>query len=82
MSKDRFIQLLAALIACGCLLGGAAMVPMIHAQRRDLQLSFDFEGGGRQPPKYVLAAAALGSFRGLAVDILWYRLEMLKRAGK
>ena len=82
MSKDRVIQLLAGLVAVASLGSATLLVPEINRTRRDLQLSFDLQIGDRQPPKYALAAAATGSFRGLAVDALWYRMEMKKAAGK
>ena len=57
------------------------MVGTINRERRDLQLGFDTEIGDRVPPMVQLASQ-LGSFRGLAVNTLWYRAEMMKREGK
>ncbi len=82
MQKDRLIQAGALTVALVALLGSVVLVPSINKDRRDLRLGFDTEIGDRVPPKYALAAAALGSFRGIAADSLWYRLEMLKRDGK
>ncbi|WP_432798157.1 hypothetical protein [Poriferisphaera sp. WC338] len=82
MSRDRVVQMIAGVVAVAALFGATTLVPQINKMRRELQLGFDLQIGDRQPPKYALAAAALGSFRGLAVDILWYRAENLKQEGK
>ncbi len=82
MNRDRLVQLVAVLIAAGALVGSALLVPAVNAQRRDLQLSFDAEVGDQIKPTYAVLAAGLGSFRGLAVNALWYRAEMEKRAGR
>ena len=82
MGRDRLIQVLALGVAAACLAGAVLMVPTINAQRRDLELSFDDVIGDRVEWRYAVAAAALGSFRGLAVDVLWYRAERLKQEGK
>ena len=82
MGHDRLIQALAMGVALVCLAAAVAMVPTINAQRRDLELSFDEVIGDRVQPRYAIATAALGSFRGLAVDVLWYRAERLKQEGK
>ncbi|MEX0744009.1 MAG: hypothetical protein WD294_09420 [Phycisphaeraceae bacterium] len=82
MNRDRLIQLLALMLTAGCLVAAVLLMPTINRQRRDLQLSFDVEVGDRVDARYAITAAALGSFRGLAVDILWYRAEQLKNEGK
>ncbi|MEX0885858.1 MAG: hypothetical protein WD009_05405 [Phycisphaeraceae bacterium] len=82
MSRDRVTQLIAVAAALACLLGAALLVPGINAQRRELDLSFDPVVGDRVAPSYAITTAALGSFRGLAVDVLWYRAERLKQEGK
>ncbi|QDU35302.1 hypothetical protein KS4_33830 [Poriferisphaera corsica] len=82
MDRDRFVQIIAVLFAVSALVGATMLVPTINKQRRDLELSFDLQQGDNLPPKYALASALLGSFRGLAVDALWYRIERLKQQGK
>jgi hypothetical protein len=82
MGRNRFVQLVAVVIALGCVLGTAALMPRIEDQRQELQLSGSDDIREKLPPKVAVATAALGSFRGLAVDVMWYRLEMLKREGK
>ena len=54
---------------------------MKETQRRELQLDLGDQMGRSAPPGVVLANA-LGAFRGLAVDILWYRVNQMKEDGK
>lgn len=82
MNKDRFIQLIAMAVAFACLVATVTLGPVINEQRRDLQLTYDLERGDRTKASYALAAAALGTFRGIVADAAWYRAEMLKRDGK
>ncbi|MEM1446522.1 MAG: hypothetical protein AAGF84_10725 [Planctomycetota bacterium] len=73
MNRDRTFQLAALVLAVVALLGSALVVPLVNQQRRDLQLSFESDN---------VVAASMGSFKGLAVNALWYRAEMEKRAGR
>lgn len=82
MNRDRLVQLAALILAIACLLGTTALAPLIRQDREELQLTFEIDGDQGTAPSYVLAAAALGSFRGLAVNVLWYRAEQLKEQGK
>ncbi len=79
MNRNRLIQMIALVLALAALLGASLLVPRINTQREDF---IDNEPVRGMAPKYVIAAAALGAFRGIAVDMLWYRAEMLKREGK
>ena len=81
MSRDRIIQFSACVLALVCLGVSIGLIQPINEQRLDLQLGFNAEVGDQVPPKYVVFAAALGSFRGVAANILWYRVEMMKREG-
>ncbi|MEM6459127.1 MAG: hypothetical protein AAF710_07020, partial [Planctomycetota bacterium] len=82
MSKDRLTQLVALLVIVAALAGSMLLVPRINDQRRDLQLTFAVDENQSDPPQYALLAAGLGSFRGVAVNALWYRAEMMKRDGR
>lgn len=82
MTRNRLIQLAAVLIAVGCVVGSALVAPRVEEKRRELQLTFSQDLRQQMPAQVAVATAALGSFRGLAVDVMWYRLEMLKREGK
>jgi hypothetical protein len=82
MSKDRLVQLVALIVLVAALAGSMLLVDPINERRRDLQLTFAVEANQGDPPQYALLAAGLGSFRGVAVNALWYRAEMMKREGK
>ncbi len=82
MTKDRLIQLAALVVMIVALVGSTLLITPINDGRRDLQLTFAVEANQGDPPQYALLAAGLGSFRGVAVNALWYRAEMMKREGK
>ena len=82
MNKDRLTQLVFVVVLLAALGGSALLINPINAQRRDLQLSFKAEANKGEVPQYALFAAGLGSFRGVAVNTLWYRAEMMKREGR
>ncbi len=82
MSKDRLTQLVAVAVALIALVGSSLLINPISRQRRDLQLTFAVDANQGEPPQYALLAAGLGSFRGVAVNALWYRAEMMKREGQ
>jgi hypothetical protein len=79
MSRERGVQLGAFVIVVAALAGCIALMPTIKDQRADLRPNVDAAG---LPPEYALVNTALGPFRGLFVDWLWYRTEMLKRQNK
>jgi hypothetical protein len=79
MHRERWVQLIAAGAVVLALAGSIMMVPTIKEQRRDLKPNVDLAG---LPPDYALTTTALGPFRGLFVDWLWYRAEHMKREGK
>lgn len=82
MNKDRLTQLVAVSVLLVCLIGSTLMINPVVRTRRDLQLTFAVENNQGEPPQYALLAAGLGSFRGMAVNALWYRMEMMKRDGQ
>ncbi|MEO1235680.1 MAG: hypothetical protein AAFX76_02710 [Planctomycetota bacterium] len=82
MTRDRLVQLAAVFVALAALVGSALLIDPINRQRQDLQLTFAVENNQGEPPQYALLAAGLGSFRGVAVNALWYRAEMMKRDGR
>ena len=77
---DRAVQAVAAVVVAACVAASAFLAPVVQQQRRDLQLDFTSQTRGGSKPTYAVLAAGLGSFRGLAVNALWYRAEMEKRA--
>lgn len=82
MNRNFWIQVLCGVMTLGCLVGAGVMVPRINHERVDKQLEVAGEIGKSIPPHYAVATAALGTFRGLLVDVLWYRANKLKDEGK
>jgi hypothetical protein len=80
MTSDRLTQIAALAVAAVSLAGSAIVGPMVSRQRADLQLSWESMGGN--PSQYAVLTAGLGSFRGVAINALWYRAEMEKREGR
>jgi hypothetical protein len=82
MNSDRAVNafaaglLLAGTVAAGWLAGG------IQRARQDLELVVSRAGTEGMPPHVAIATAALGTFRGLAVDILWARADHLQTEGE
>jgi len=82
MTRDRWIQLGCLCLAAACIAGSTLLVAPINQRRVDLQIVFQTRTGDGTPPKYAVLAAAMGTFRGLAADYLWYRAEKQKKEGK
>ncbi len=80
MIPGRFVQLAAGTTAALCVVGSTLLFGPINHTRTDLGIAQETRYA--DAPKYVLLAAAMGTFRGLAADILWYRAEKLKNEGK
>ena len=78
----RTTQLIAIAITVLALAGAAMLAPAVQQQRRDLRLVYDVQGREETPVDSMLARAALGSFRGIAVNALWYHAEQQKQAGR
>ena len=76
------IQLGALLAAGVCITAAAMLQNPINQQRRELGLVSNSNIYAGLPPKYAWVSAAGGTFRGLAADFLWTRLETLKQEGK
>ncbi|MEX2673598.1 MAG: hypothetical protein WD294_15980 [Phycisphaeraceae bacterium] len=81
MGKDRIIILLCLTLMAGLLSGAGMLMPRINHMRADLKLTAHDEVMQNLPPEIALTQAALGSFRGLAVDILWGRVQKMQADG-
>jgi tetratricopeptide (TPR) repeat protein len=81
MNNSRIVTGLALLVMVVSLGGAAAVVPVINQERKVLQLGFSEKLGEAMPPHIAIAVVALGPFRGLLVDVLWYRANEMKEAG-
>lgn len=79
--RDRLIQLVALAVLVVGVAAAFALTGPINHQRVERQLTYDIEVGDDTNPAYT-AAAALGSFRGVMINIMWQRSEALKQEGK
>ncbi len=64
------------------LTGAALLVDPINQQREALQITVHPDVLENMPPEIAFTQAALGSFRGLSVDVLWARVTNMKQEGK
>ena len=84
MTRNHWIQFLCGLLIIGLLGGGAMLSGPIRAQRVEHQLHTELPARAIQGQATIstLTTAAMGAFRGLVADILWYRTNKLKEQGK
>jgi hypothetical protein len=81
-SRDWIVEAVCGGIIVCCLVGAGFLLRSIGKQRTDLQLVMAVEGTQGMPPHVALATAALGTFRGLATDVLWIRADELQAKGQ
>lgn len=80
--NDRITITMAAVVLFGCLAGSAGVAGHVQRQRSDLKLVVATDDTESMPPHVAIVTAALGTFRGLAVDLLWARADQLQNAGE
>jgi hypothetical protein len=80
--SDRATMLTAAAVMVTCLAGAAIMGGSVRRQRDALELVVSTDDVAGMPPHVAVVTAALGTFRGLAVDILWARADHLQTQGE
>lgn len=82
MNRDRIIILCSILAACIGLAGARMASAPMQALRMELKLIDDGQVARSLPPGIAWRQAALGSFRGIVVNVLWIRATKLKDQGK
>ena len=82
MSRNKIIILSALIVLLASLAGGGAMMHPINRQREALQITFNPDVTKNMPPSVAIPNVMLGGFRGLAVDMMWMRLNEMKQAGQ
>jgi len=82
MNRNTLIILLAVCVAVVSVAGSSLLLEPINTQRQDLQLTFNPDVTENLPPEVGIWYSALGSFRGLFVNMLWMRATALKEEGK
>ena len=78
----RGAVLLYAMLSLGFLALAAGLARPIQSARRELQLNWDPARAEGLPPDIAITGAALGTFRGLAVNFLWLRAVRLHDQGR
>jgi hypothetical protein len=80
--NDRLIQSIAFSLFTAALVAAGMLAVSIGRDRQESELVVSLEDTRGMPPHVALATAALGTFRGLAVDALWLRAGTLQDAGQ
>ena len=68
--SGKFSILLALVVAGLAVFSASRLLAPINQSRQELQLNWTEEIGRNVPPEFALTQAALGTFRGLAVNVL------------
>ena len=82
MNFNRVILAVSVVATIGCLSVAAWMGKPINQQRQDYRLTYNSEKNAAVPKHIMWGQVALGSFRGIFVDFLWYRAFQMKQAGQ
>lgn len=82
MNGDRLTTVVATIVLVTATIASGFVAAIVQRQRRDLDLVVEIEGSEGMPPHVAIVTAALGTFRGLAVDILWARADHLQTEGE
>jgi hypothetical protein len=80
--EDRKITLVASVVLAGAVTAAWWLAAGIQRQRKDLDLVIPTATTEGMPPHVAVVTAALGTFRGLAVDALWARADHLQSEGE
>jgi hypothetical protein len=80
--NDRLVQLIAITVCGTALVASGTLARSISRDRQESDLVASLEDSRGMPPHVALVTAALGTFRGLAVDALWMRAGRLQDAGQ
>ena len=80
-SRNFIISSLAFIVGIAFLYGAYSQLSSINNTRKQLKL-ISVEPIENAPPSLAFATVAMGSLRGILVDILWMRMEDLKEKGQ
>ncbi len=81
MSRDRMVQLIAGVLLIACLTGSGLVGASITESIGSNKLVYADSAAENDRPEVSLGIA-MGAFRGIFVNVLWYRANELKEAGK
>ncbi len=79
--RDAIIWFVCIVLAASLLITAGMQLDYINSQRQQMKLVAN-EPLENAPPSLAFATVAMGTFRGLLVDILWLRAEELKDEGE
>ena len=82
MAGNRAVTWIAAAIGAVAVTAAGWLAAGIQRQRRELDLVIPAASAQGMPPHVAVVTAALGTFRGLAVDMLWARADHLQSEGE
>ncbi|MDX9911281.1 MAG: hypothetical protein RBS39_05575 [Phycisphaerales bacterium] len=81
MRRERVIQLVACLVMLAMLAGSGVVAGAIARSTGRNQLAYADTAGANDPPQVALGIA-MGALRGVFVNMLWIRANVLKEEGK
>jgi len=81
MTRDRWIQLVAAVVMIASLTGAGWLMPAINASASNAQLKYTDQAAAGAPAA-VVVAQSIGVVRGIIANYLWIRADKLKEDGK
>ncbi|MCX5658482.1 MAG: hypothetical protein NTW19_02015 [Planctomycetota bacterium] len=82
MNHNRVVQILAVLSLIASLTAAGFVSPYVNRERMAHQRVIGEELARSMPPHMAVFTVGLSVFRGIAVDVLWYRANALKDEGK
>ncbi len=82
MVSNRMVFTLSAALSICCFVGAGWLLGPINAARPRVLTASGPAAGLAMPPWVTLTNVALGAFRGVAVDVLWYRTFQLQQQGQ
>lgn len=82
MTNERLPSIIAVVLMAACLGGAGVAAHAVQKARTELQLVVPSIDSEAMPPHVAVVTAALGTFRGLAVDVLWARADHLQYSGE
>ncbi len=82
MNADRRAVTCAAILLVAATVAAGWLADRVQRQRKELDLVVSLGTAEGMPPHVAIVTAALGTFRGLAVDALWARADHLQSEGE
>jgi hypothetical protein len=81
-TSDTIVRGVAISVLLLSLIGAGVAARFVSHRMAEDDLVLSVEGAQGMPPSVALTTAALGTFRGLAVDFLWMRADALQAEGQ